>query len=92
MSVARLPVRWSSPLPPDSCPPLAVAAAPRLAQATAQRLGLDSEDSAETIVQRGGRIPCLQSAVIGRGSRLIWAVVCPWIAVGGHPCPCLIAR
>lgn len=51
--------RWrgscpTPPLSPRSCQPLAAADVSGLALATAQRRGLDSEDSAETMMKRGG--------------------------------------
>jgi len=53
----RSPVACSSPILLDRCHPSGRGRCVKAREATAQRLGLDSVDSAEIIVQRGGRAP-----------------------------------
>jgi len=51
----RSPVAYSSPVLLDRCHPSSRGRRVKAREATAQRLGLDTEDSAETIVRRGRR-------------------------------------
>jgi hypothetical protein len=78
--------------PSRSCHPLGRGRCVRAREATAQRLGLDSGDSAEIIVQRGGRapawkavtMPCQTSANAGHRHRAGPA--------NDRECPCLTLR
>ena|SRR5215472_17337500 len=94
ISHARLPVveLLLLPRPSRSCHPFGRGRCVRARDATAQQRGIDSVDSAEIIVQRGGRAPAWKVGGAGIGLPgamflLAVAIECPWLTAGSRESP-----